>query len=72
VKIKLQLNNCPALMLHGSKEFLHNGPEKVKKLFAKARFASIENGQIDVTRVMPEEFAEEILDFLRERTDWFA
>jgi len=58
---------CPTLILLGTKEPFYNGPEKLKKLFPKAKFTIIENGPIHVTRVMPKEFAEAVLDFLGER-----
>ena len=64
---KFQLINCPTLMIVGTKEPFYNGPEKLRKLFPKAKFTIIENGPIHVTRVMPKEFAEAILDFLGER-----
>jgi pimeloyl-ACP methyl ester carboxylesterase len=59
--------NCPTLMILGTKEPFYNGPEKLKKLFPQAKFTIIENGPIHVTRVMPKEFAEAILDFLSEQ-----
>jgi pimeloyl-ACP methyl ester carboxylesterase len=58
---------CPTLMILGTKEPFYSGPEKLKKLFPEAKFTIIENGPIHVTRVMPKEFAEAILDFLGER-----
>jgi pimeloyl-ACP methyl ester carboxylesterase len=63
---KLPFINCPTLMLLGTKEPFYNGPEKLKKLFPKAKFTIIENGPIHVTRVMPKEFAAAILGFLGE------
>ncbi len=65
LRVKLPLINCPMLVLSAAKAPFFSGIERLKKFLPKAKFAIIENGSISVNRVMPEEFAEVILNFFK-------
>ena len=63
-KTKLPLINCPTLVLSTTHDPWRVFAEAEKQLIPNSKVAIIENGPIDVNRLMPKEFAEVILDFL--------
>ena len=67
LKARLPLINCPMLVLSATKAPFYSGQERLKRWLPKAKFAIIENGSISADRVMPKEFAEAVLRFLREQ-----
>ena len=64
-KVRLPLIKCPTLVLSAALDPICVMAERVKRLVPGSKLAIIENGPIDVDRVMPKEFAEAILNFLR-------
>jgi len=64
-KTRLPLVNCPLMVLFETKDPFYVVAEGVKKLAPHATFKVIENGPIYVDRIMPQEFAGAILDFLQ-------
>jgi len=64
-KTRLPLVNCPLMVLFETKDPFYVVAEGVKKLAPRATFKVIENGPIYVDRIMPQEFAGAILDFLQ-------
>ena len=65
-KGRLPLVTCPMMVLFETKDPFYVTAEGVKKLApAGSKFTTIENGPIYVDRIMPKEFAEAILDFLK-------
>jgi pimeloyl-ACP methyl ester carboxylesterase len=64
VKVRLPLINCPTLVLSGIDDPFYPVAEKIKTLLPYGKLKIIENGSIYVTRTMPEEYAEVVLDFL--------
>jgi pimeloyl-ACP methyl ester carboxylesterase len=63
-KIRFPLINCPTLVLSASQDPMSVVAEGVKRLIPRSELIFIENGPIDIDRVMPKEFAEAILRFL--------
>jgi pimeloyl-ACP methyl ester carboxylesterase len=63
-KGKLPLIKCPTLVLTTPSDPWHVFAEAEKKLIPDAKITIIENGPIDVNRLMPKEFAEAILNFI--------
>ena len=64
-KTRLPLVNCPLMVLFETKDPFYVVAEGVKKLAPHATFKVIENGPIYVDRIMQQEFAGAILDFLQ-------
>jgi len=61
---KLPLIKCPTLVTAGTLDHFCPVQQEVKKLIPRSKLAIIEGGSVLITRVMPEEFAEAILNFL--------
>lgn len=64
VKARLPLINCPTLVLSGTGDPFYPVSEKIRKLLLHGELTVIENGSIYVTRTMPEEYAQAVLQFL--------
>jgi pimeloyl-ACP methyl ester carboxylesterase len=64
-KTKLPQIKCPTLVLATTYDPWLVFAEAEKKLIPDSKITIIENGPIDVNRLMPKEFAEAILNFLR-------
>jgi pimeloyl-ACP methyl ester carboxylesterase len=64
VKRRLPLINCPTLVLSGTLDPFYPVAEKIKKLLPGGKLTVIASGSIYVTRIMPEEYAEAVLNFL--------
>ena len=64
VKGRLPLINCQTLVLSGTSDPFYPVAEKVKMLLPYGKLTVIENGSIYVTRIMPKEYAEAVLNFL--------
>jgi pimeloyl-ACP methyl ester carboxylesterase len=64
-KAKLPLINCPTLVLSTTNDPWRVFAEAEKRLIPNSKVTIIENGPIDVNRLMPKEFAEAILNFLQ-------
>jgi len=58
------LIKCPTLVLTTPSDPWHVFAEAEKKLIPNAKVTIIENGPIDVNRLMPKEFAGAILNFI--------
>ena len=62
---KLPLIKCPTLVLCGTLDHFYPVQEDVSKLVARSKLRIIENGPVLIARRMPKEFAEAILEFLK-------
>jgi pimeloyl-ACP methyl ester carboxylesterase len=62
---RLPLINCPTLVLSATHDPFYSAAEEVKRLVPKSKLTIIENGPPWIDRIMPEEFANAILDFLK-------
>ena len=62
---KLPLIQCPTLVLAGTRDNFYSVAQEQKGLIPRSRFIIIENGPVYVSRIMPKEFAEAILNFLK-------
>jgi pimeloyl-ACP methyl ester carboxylesterase len=65
IKAKLPLIKCPTLVLSTTHDPWCGFAEPIKRLIPNSKVTIIENGPIDVNRLMPKEFAEAILNFLQ-------
>ncbi len=65
-KRKLQLIECPTLVLSGTRDHFCPVVEDMKRLIPRSRITIIQNGGVHVDRVMPKEFAEAITTFLQD------
>ena len=65
LKLRMPLINCPTLVLSGTLDPFYPVVEKIKELLPNGKLAVIEKGSIWVTRVMPNEYANEVLSFLK-------
>ena len=65
VKPKLPLIKCPTLVLSATYDPFCDGAEKIHNLIPGSKLAIIKNGPMHIDRLMPKEFAEAILSFLR-------
>ena len=65
LNLRLPLINCPTLVLSGTLDPFYPVVEKIKELLPNGKLAVIEKGSIWVTRVMPNEYAKEVLNFLK-------
>jgi pimeloyl-ACP methyl ester carboxylesterase len=65
LNLRLPLINCPTLVLSGTLDPFYPVVEKIKELLPNGKLAVIEKGSIWVTRVMPNEYAKEVLSFLK-------
>ena len=61
---RLPLIACPTLVLSATYDPFYSVAEEVRSLLPDGKLAIIKDGLIDVDRLMPQEFAEAILDFL--------
>jgi len=61
---KLPLIKCPTLVTAGTLDHFCPVQQEVKNLIPRSKLVTIENGTVLITRVMPEIFAETILNFL--------
>jgi len=66
-KLRLPLIKCPTLVLSGAQGLFHSAAEEVRKLIPGSKLTIIENGPPRMERVMPEEFAGAILNFLESK-----
>ena len=66
VKGRLPLINCPTLVLSGTDDPFYPVAEKVKMLLPHGKLTIIQNGSIYVTRIIPEEYAKAVLNFLNQ------
>ena len=64
LKHRLPLINCSTLVLSGTLDPFYPVAEKIKKLLPKGKLTVIESGSIYVTRILPEEYAGAVLNFL--------
>jgi len=64
-KPRLPLIPCPALVLSGTRDPFYPMAEEVSGLVPNSRLTIIENAPTDIDRLMPKEFAEAILDYLK-------
>jgi pimeloyl-ACP methyl ester carboxylesterase len=65
LKLRLPLINCPTLVLSGTLDPFYPVVENIKKLLPNGKLTIIQNGSIWVTRVMPKEYADAVLSFLK-------
>ena len=68
VKRRLPLIKCPTLVLSGTDDPFYPVAENIKMLLPFGKLTIIENGSIYVTRTLPREYAQAVLDFLN-KTD---
>jgi len=61
---KLPLVRCSTLVLSATHDPFYVVAERVHQLVPESKFTIIENGNIEICRLMPKEFAKAILDFL--------
>ncbi len=64
VKSRLPLVNCSTLVLSGTLDPFYPVAEKIKRILPKGKLNVIQGGSIYVTRIMPKEYAEAVLNFL--------
>jgi pimeloyl-ACP methyl ester carboxylesterase len=64
VKRRFPLINCSTLVLSGTLDPFYPVAQKVKILLPRGKITFIADGSIYVTRVMPEEYARAVLNFL--------
>jgi pimeloyl-ACP methyl ester carboxylesterase len=65
-KLKLPLIKCPTLVLSGTRDFFCAVVQDVKSLIPRSKITVIKNGPVFIDRVMPKDFAEAILAFLKD------
>lgn len=65
---RFPLISCPTLILTATYDPFYWGAEKVMRSIPKSKLTIIENGPIYVDRVMPQEFAKAITDFLENKS----
>jgi len=65
-KLKLPLIKCPTLVLSGTRDSFCAVVQDVKSLIPRSKITVIKNGSVFIGRVMPKEFAEAILVFLKD------
>jgi pimeloyl-ACP methyl ester carboxylesterase len=63
-KGRLPLIKCPTLVLSGAAGLFHSAADNVRKLVPGSKLVVIENGPPRMERIMPQEFAAAILNFL--------
>lgn len=63
---RLPLIKCPTLVLSGTRDVFYKRVDVVKNLIARSRIKIIDGGGVWVGFEMPQEFAEAILEFLRD------